>query len=114
MFRRKMTSLATPITDAIRSKVRQALSPTELDIQNDSHLHAHHAAMRGSANAVESHFRLRIVSSAFAGKPQPERHRMVYNLLKDELQSQNGIHALQMSTKTPEEVARAAQKAEAT
>lgn len=34
---------------------------------------------------------------------QPARHRMVYGLLKEELDREGGIHALQLRTKTPEE-----------
>lgn len=75
-----------------------------LDIQNDSHKHAHHASMRGSTNVQESHFRLTIVSEAFDGKPLPARHRMVYNLLDEELKQANGVHALQLTTRTPKEM----------
>ena len=49
---------------------------------------------------------LDITSAEFTSKPQPARHRMVYALLKDELERQGGIHALQLRTKTPEEVER--------
>lgn len=34
---------------------------------------------------------------------QAARHRMIYNLLKDEMAQEGGIHALQLRTKTPEE-----------
>lgn len=44
-----------------------------------------------------------IVSEAFKSKMQPARHRMVYALLKEEMAQEGGIHALQLSTKTPEE-----------
>lgn len=44
-----------------------------------------------------------ITSENFTSKPQPARHRMVYALLKDEMEAQGGIHALQLRTKTPEE-----------
>ena len=37
---------------------------------------------------------------------QPARHRMVYALLKDELEMEGGIHALQLRTRTVEEEAR--------
>jgi BolA protein len=37
---------------------------------------------------------------------QPARHRMVYALLKEELDRPGGIHALQLRTKTPEEEAK--------
>lgn len=51
----------------------------------------------------ETHFRLEITSEAFKSKMQPARHRMVYALLKEELQREGGIHALQLKTKTREE-----------
>lgn len=52
--------------------------------------------------------RVVITSKEFAKKPQPARHRMVYNLLKDEMAKEGGIHALQLRTKTPEEEAKQA------
>ena len=45
-----------------------------------------------------------IVSDAFAGKPLVARHRLVYGALAEELQA--GLHALQLSTKTPAETGR--------
>lgn len=51
----------------------------------------------------ETHFRVVITSEAFKSKMQPARHRMVYTLLKEELQREGGIHALQLRTQTPEE-----------
>jgi len=97
-----MAQSITPMEDSIRSKITSALSPTFLEIHNDSHLHAHHKAMQGSTSR-ETHFRLYITSAAFAGKMQPARHRLVYGLLKDEMAQEGGIHALQLKTRTPEE-----------
>lgn len=51
----------------------------------------------------ETHFRLVITSEAFKSKLQPARHRMVYALLKEELERPGGIHALQLRTRTLEE-----------
>lgn len=51
----------------------------------------------------ETHFAVSIVSDAFKSKMQPARHRMVYALLQDEMARDGGIHALQLSTKTPQE-----------
>jgi len=51
----------------------------------------------------ETHFRLVITSEAFKSKMQPARHRMVYALLKEDLERAGGIHALQLRTRTPEE-----------
>lgn len=44
-----------------------------------------------------------ITSDAFKSKMQPARHRMVYALLKEEMERAGGIHALQLRTRTPEE-----------
>jgi BolA-like protein 1 len=68
--------------------------------------------MRG-VTSTETHFRLVITSEEFKSKTQPARHRRVYSVLKDELAQENGIHALQLRTMTPEEEAkRRAQEAE--
>ena len=47
-----------------------------------------------------------ITSEAFASKPQPTRHRMVYALLQEEMAAEGGIHALQLKTRTLEEEVR--------
>lgn len=47
--------------------------------------------------------RLVITSDAFRSKMKPARHRMIYALLRDEMSRDNGIHALQLRTLTPEE-----------
>lgn len=44
-----------------------------------------------------------ITSSGFNGKTQLARHRLVNTLMKDELAQEGGIHALQLTTRTPEE-----------
>ena len=41
---------------------------------------------------------------------QPARHRMVYSLLKEEMERPGGIHALQLRTRTPEEEERQKEK----
>ncbi|KAL4882382.1 bola-like protein [Aspergillus karnatakaensis] len=92
----------TPMEDLMREKLTSALAPTTLQIRNDSHLHAHHAPMRGQTSK-ETHFHVTITSSSFQSKMQPARHRMVYALLKEEMSQEGGIHALQLKTKTPEE-----------
>jgi len=89
------------VAEAIRRKLTDALAPTALDIEDESHRHAGHAGARPSG---ESHFRVRIVSAAFAGKGRVERQRMVYGALTQELATD--IHALALTTLTPEEAAR--------
>ncbi|CAI6336060.1 unnamed protein product [Periconia digitata] len=109
-FASTMSQSLTPMEDAMRSKASPSLStylteslkPTTLEIHNDSHLHSHHKAMQG-VTSKETHFRVVITSEAFKSKMQPARHRMVYQLLKDEMAQEGGIHALQLRTRTPEE-----------
>ncbi|KAI1818303.1 bola protein [Poronia punctata] len=105
-------SSETPLEDAIRSKVTEALNPSRLEIYNDSHKHAHHKPMQGSTSR-ETHFRLVITSEAFRSKMQPARHRLVYGLLRDEMAAEGGLHALQLRTMTPEEEERQKAKEEA-
>ncbi|KAK3329472.1 bola domain-containing protein [Apodospora peruviana] len=96
------SSSQTPVEDVIREKITAVLKPSTLEIHNDSHLHAHHKAMEGSTSR-ETHFRLIITSDEFRSKRQPARHRLVYGLLKEEMDQEGGIHALQLRTLTPEE-----------
>ncbi|CAA7025361.1 unnamed protein product [Microthlaspi erraticum] len=87
----------------IREKLEKELSPVELEVEDVSYQHAGHAAVRGSAGGDgETHFNLRIVSDGFQGKSLVKRHRMIYDLLQEELQS--GLHALSIVAKTPAEV----------
>ncbi|TPX55010.1 hypothetical protein SeMB42_g00041 [Synchytrium endobioticum] len=94
---------AGPIYTAIHTKITDKLQPTVLDIIDDSHLHASHAAMRAEGNKhKETHFRVTVVSDSFHGKPIVARHRMIYDLLSDEFKV-GGLHALSLNTKTPSE-----------
>lgn len=86
------------VRSAIESKLREAFAPDELEIVDESHKHRGHAGARPEG---ESHFHVRIVAGAFAGKPRVERQRMVYAALADELRTD--IHALSMETRAPGE-----------
>lgn len=57
------------------------------------------AIVNDDANDGE-HFSARVVSSAFAGKPLPAQHRLVYAALGDHMKSD--IHALALRTYTPD------------
>jgi len=86
------------IADRMRDKLTRALQPTRLEIHDDSQAHQGHA---GSRPGRESHFRLEIVSPAFAGETRLARQRRVHAVLAEELRET--VHALQLSTLTPEE-----------
>jgi BolA protein len=88
-----------PVVDEIRAKLIQGLAPLQLDIVDESHLHAGHS---GAPEGGESHFRVAVVSSAFDGVSRVQRQRMVYQLLENELQG--SVHALSLTTNTPAEV----------
>ena len=85
----------------IRDKLTSAFAPMRLEVINDSHLHAGHG---GSPGTGESHFRVLVVSQAFAGKSRLERHRMVNEVLAEELAGK--IHALAIKALAPEEQSR--------
>lgn len=86
------------IEQTMREKLLVALEPTRLDIVNESELHAGH---RNSPGTGESHFRLLIVSPAFAEKSRIERHRIVNEILAEELNGR--IHAMALKTYAPGE-----------
>jgi BolA protein len=77
----------------------QALSPTRLELEDESARHAGHA---GAAPGGDTHWKLTIVSPAFSGKPTVARHRMVYQALGDLMQ--HPIHALAINARAPAEV----------
>ncbi|TKA37471.1 hypothetical protein B0A49_02480 [Cryomyces minteri] len=60
-------------------------------------------SVRHERKLTVHHHSVVITSDAFKGKMQPARHRIVYNLLKEELAAAGGIHALQLRTRTLEE-----------
>lgn len=82
---------------AIRSQLAAALTPTLLDIVDDSHLHAGHAGAREG----KGHFTVRIVSERFAKLRPMARHRLVYQALADMMQTD--IHALSIVALAPDE-----------
>jgi len=86
------------VATAIRTKLEAALQPTELEITDESHLHAGHAGARPEG---ESHFRVRVVSDAFEGLNRVARQRLIYKALADEMKTD--IHALALDAKAPGE-----------
>ncbi|GJJ69670.1 BolA-like protein 1 [Entomortierella parvispora] len=95
-----------PVTSSIRNTLTELLQPQSLEIINDSSKHAHHSAMRG-VSSKETHFRVNVVSEAFAGKSTMQRHRLIYGALSKDFEA--GLHALSLNTKTPAEIAKASE-----
>jgi BolA family transcriptional regulator, general stress-responsive regulator len=80
------------MTDTIRRKLTGAFAPVELIVEDDSTRHEGH---NGHSHGGETHFSVKIVSSAFADLSRVERQRRVYAVLADELKTQ--IHALALT-----------------
>ena len=83
----------------IRERLEVALSPVELEITDDSHLHVGHAGAEGGAG----HYSARIVSSQFENLNRIKRHQIVYQAVNDMMPDE--IHALSIEALTPEEIA---------
>lgn len=69
------------------------------ELIDDSSKHAGHAGARPGG---ETHYRLRVVSSAFAGLNRVARQRLILDALREEFDS--GLHALSLELKTPDEI----------
>ena len=91
-------TVASRVADEMRQRLA-ALVPARLELIDESAQHAGHA---GAAPGGNTHWRLTIVSAAFAGKPTIARHRMVYQALGELMQ--HPIHALTISAKSPDEI----------
>lgn len=72
------------------------LGEASIEVEDESHLHAGHA---GAPLGGESHYRVRVESAAFRGLSRIERHRLIHDILKDELAA--GIHALALELSVP-------------
>ena len=68
-----------------------------LELADDSHLHAGYAGARDGG-----HYRLLLVSAAFAGKSTVARHREVFALVGDLMRGR--IHALGIKALAPDEI----------
>lgn len=84
------------IQDRIAEKLTAALAPEALEVIDESARHHGHAGWREGG---ETHFRVKIVSRAFAGKTRLERHRMVNEVLAEELADR--VHALAIAAEAP-------------
>jgi BolA protein len=80
----------------IETRLKAALNPNMLRIEDESAEHAGHAGARQSGGG---HFHVTLVSSLFEGKGLLARHRLVYNALEGLIGPE--IHALQIVAKTP-------------
>ena len=83
--------MSTGVTAAaMQARLQELLAPTQLEVLDESAAHAVHAGAGGTGSGT--HFRVRIASPLFTGKPRVARHRLVYDALQ--LFIDRGVHAL--------------------
>lgn len=92
------SAIMAGMAERITRKLEAALAPERLRVIDESHQHQGHGGWREGG---ETHFRVDIVSQAFAGKTRLERHRLVNAALAEELADR--VHALAIAAKAPEE-----------
>jgi BolA protein len=77
----------------IADAVAQALSPSHLEVINESHQHG--------GPGTETHYKLIAVSAAFAGMRAVARHQRIYAVT--EAERAGGLHALALHLYDPSE-----------
>ena len=75
----------------IKSRLKKTMAIDHLTIMDDTGKHLRHQHYDGGR-----HFQIKIVSSAFEGKPLLDRHKLVYHALDGMIK--NEIHALGLKT----------------
>ena len=82
--------MSLPTSRDLEATLRDALQPTALEVIDESAAHAGHAG--AGAEGYGTHFRVRIASPLFAGKPRVAQHRLVYDALQ--IFIAQGLHAI--------------------
>ena len=83
--------------EAMAARLRETLAPAQLEVIDESGLHAGHAGANGTG--FGTHFRVRIASPLFTGKPRVAQHRLVYDALQVFID--HGAHAIAIETLSP-------------
>ena len=87
-----------PVAAQMIERLTTALSPTRLELEDQSYQHIGHS---GHDPRGESHFSLIIESPAFAGLNRVERQRKIYAALGDLMRER--VHALTIKARAPGE-----------
>ncbi|MBA3056419.1 MAG: BolA family transcriptional regulator [Gammaproteobacteria bacterium] len=91
------TRPTAPTAQLLDQRLRDVLQPSALEVIDESCQHHGHAGANGSG--FGTHFRVRITSHLFTGKPVVMRHRLVYDALHDFMAG--GLHALAIEAQVP-------------
>ena len=82
------------VQQQIEAKLRAAFAPRVVRVENESHRHNVPAG-------AESHFKVTLVADRFAPLSRVQRHRLVCQVLAEELAGP--VHALALHTHAPAE-----------
>jgi len=83
-----MTTLS--IAQQMHQALALRLTPTALEVLDESAAHAGHAGANGTG--FGTHFRVRIASPWFTGRSRVAQHRLVYDALQEFIDQ--GVHAI--------------------
>ena len=92
------TASTGPVATEMLARLNAALSPTQIELVDDSEKHRGHGGHNPSG---ESHFSLSIESPAFDGKTRVQRQRLVYSALGELMRER--VHALSIKASAPGE-----------
>lgn len=82
---------AGPVSAAeMEAVLRAALQPEALTVRDDTAAHHGHAGHNGQDHGT--HFEVHVRAACFRGLPPVQRHRLVYDALRDLMP--RGVHAL--------------------
>lgn len=87
------------LQDTIAAKLKSIFEPVEINVINESHLHAGHQPEFDGEGST--HFRIQMVSAKFEGLSRVARHRSVNEAMKSEFD--DGLHALALELSAPGE-----------
>lgn len=91
------------LVDSIKEKLEQMFTPSQLEVQDQSHLHAGHggaaehaASFPDMERAAETHVHVIITSESFAGMNTLAKHRAVMDAVAEEVAK---LHAFSLEAK---------------
>ena len=91
------------VAESIKRKLEARFSPSQLEVQDQSHLHAghggaaeHRAAFPDKDMTAETHIHVIIVSEAFEGMNTLAKHRAVLEAVSEEV---DRLHAFSLEAK---------------
>mmetsp|Transcript_8064 Transcript_8064/g.17192 ORF Transcript_8064/g.17192 Transcript_8064/m.17192 type:complete len:141 (+) Transcript_8064:84-506(+) len=84
------------VAAAITEKLTSAFTPTHLEVRNESHMH-------NVPTGSETHFKVIVISDKFKEtRNSLARHRLVNEILKEEIAADGPVHALSIVAMTPD------------